>query len=90
MTRAHRFFFAVVLLLLPALARATDNPFAQGQEALDKHDYDRAIALKPDYAEAYGNRGKVLRDLRRLDEALASSASCQSSRPSAGSHRASC
>jgi tetratricopeptide (TPR) repeat protein len=33
--------------------------------------YDRAIALKPDYAEAYSNRGNVLRDIRRFYEALA-------------------
>ncbi|MGA9032483.1 MAG: tetratricopeptide repeat protein, partial [Sulfuricaulis sp.] len=30
------------------------------------------IALKPDAAEAYNNRGNVLQDLKRLDEALAS------------------
>ena len=34
--------------------------------------YDKAIALKPDYAEAYNNRGNALKDLKRLDEALAS------------------
>ena len=34
--------------------------------------YDRAIALKPDYAEAYNNRGNALTDLKRLAEALAS------------------
>ena len=34
--------------------------------------YARAIALKPDYADAYNNRGNTLRDLGRLDEALAS------------------
>ena len=33
---------------------------------------DKAIALKPDYPEAYSNRGLVLQELRRLDEALAS------------------
>jgi protein O-GlcNAc transferase len=31
-----------------------------------------AIALKPDYAEAYYNRGKALRKLARFEEALAS------------------
>jgi tetratricopeptide (TPR) repeat protein len=31
-----------------------------------------AIALKPDYAEAFCNRGNVLAELKRLDEALAS------------------
>src|SRR5215467_8475346 len=34
--------------------------------------YDRAIALKPDFAEAYSNRGNALRDLRQLEAALAS------------------
>src|SRR5262249_29424109 len=33
---------------------------------------DKAIALKPDYAEAYNNRGNALNELRRLEEALAS------------------
>jgi protein O-GlcNAc transferase len=33
--------------------------------------YDRAIALKPDYAEAYNNRGNVLRELKQFEEALA-------------------
>ena len=34
--------------------------------------YDRAIALKPDYAEAYSNRGNALLDLKRPECALAS------------------
>ena len=34
--------------------------------------YDKAIALKPDYAEAFNNRGNALRELEHLDEALAS------------------
>jgi tetratricopeptide (TPR) repeat protein len=32
--------------------------------------YDKAIALKPDYAEAHNNRGVALYDLRRYDAAL--------------------
>jgi hypothetical protein len=31
--------------------------------------YDRAIALKPDFAEAHGNRGLVFDELFRMDEA---------------------
>ena len=34
--------------------------------------YRQAIALKPDYAEAYNNLGIMLQELGRLDEALAS------------------
>ena len=34
--------------------------------------YDRAIALNPNYPEAYNNRGVVLVDLRRLAQALES------------------
>ena len=34
--------------------------------------YDKALALKPDYAEACNNRGNALQMLRRYDEALAS------------------
>jgi predicted O-linked N-acetylglucosamine transferase (SPINDLY family) len=34
--------------------------------------YDRALALKPDYAQAHYNRGDTLHLLNRLDEALAS------------------
>jgi hypothetical protein len=34
--------------------------------------YDKAISLKPDYAESWSNRGIVLQELKRLDEALAS------------------
>ncbi|WP_366845961.1 tetratricopeptide repeat protein [Sphingorhabdus sp. EL138] len=34
--------------------------------------YDKAIVLKPDYADAFYNRGNALQDLKRLDDALAS------------------
>ena len=33
--------------------------------------YDKAIALRPDYAEAYYGRGNALRELRSLEDALA-------------------
>ena len=32
--------------------------------------YDRALALRPDYAEAHTNRGVTLHALKRFDEAL--------------------
>src|SRR5262249_39761634 len=34
--------------------------------------YDKAIALKPDFAEAFNDRGNILRELQLFDEALAS------------------
>jgi predicted O-linked N-acetylglucosamine transferase (SPINDLY family) len=34
--------------------------------------YDRALEIRPDYAQAFFNRGNALRELRRLDEAIAS------------------
>ncbi len=34
--------------------------------------YDKAIALKPDFAQAHNNRGTALQDLNRPAEALAS------------------
>ncbi len=40
------------------------------EEALTS--YDRALAVQPDYAEAFFNRGKTLKDLKRFEEALAS------------------
>jgi tetratricopeptide (TPR) repeat protein len=44
--------------------------FNQPHEAL--HAVDRAITLKPDYADAFVNRGNVLQALERFDEALES------------------
>ena len=34
--------------------------------------YERALALRPDYAEALSNRGLTLQELKRFEEALAS------------------
>ena len=34
--------------------------------------YDRALAMRPDYAEAFSNRGLTLHELQRFEEALAS------------------
>jgi tetratricopeptide (TPR) repeat protein len=34
--------------------------------------YDKAIALKPDYTNAFNNRGNALLSLNQLDEALVS------------------
>ena len=35
-------------------------------------DYDRAIKLRPDYAEAYNNRGVALKEMGNLHEAIES------------------
>ena len=32
--------------------------------------YNQAIKLKPDFAEAYNNKGSIYKDLKRYDEAL--------------------
>jgi tetratricopeptide (TPR) repeat protein len=42
----------------------------RSEEALAS--YDKAIALKPDYAEAHNNRGNALGNLKRSEDALAS------------------
>ena len=44
------------------------------EEALDEAlaNYDRALAIKPDIAEALSNRGVTQQELRRYDQALAS------------------
>ena len=60
-------------------------------EALASH--ERTIALKPDHAEAYNNRGIVLFELGRLDEALASYARAIALKPNyaeAHSNRGAC
>jgi tetratricopeptide (TPR) repeat protein len=36
------------------------------------HSYDKAIAIKPGYGEAYSNRGIALLELKRVEEAVAS------------------
>jgi tetratricopeptide (TPR) repeat protein len=65
-----------------ALKKSPDNVFVLNnhgivlerlkrfQDALAS--FDRAIALRSEYADAHSNRGNVLKALRRFDEALAS------------------
>ena len=43
-----------------------------GKQDLALASYDRAVAVRPDYAEAQSNRGDALHALKRYDEALAS------------------
>ena len=54
--------------------RSTIAAYSAGAEAVDEAlaSYDRALALRPDYAEALNNRGNALQELKRYDEALAS------------------
>jgi predicted O-linked N-acetylglucosamine transferase (SPINDLY family) len=44
----------------------------QSQPLLGLEAADQSIQLKPDYAEAWSNRGNALQDLKRYEEALAS------------------
>ena len=43
--------------------------------------YDQAIALKPDYAQAFNNRGNVLQIMGRLEEAVSSYRQAIASKP---------
>jgi predicted O-linked N-acetylglucosamine transferase (SPINDLY family) len=56
-----------------ALALLEDARAAMpGDPAEALADFDRAIALQPDYPEACSNRGTALRELRRFEDGLAS------------------
>jgi predicted O-linked N-acetylglucosamine transferase (SPINDLY family) len=44
----------------------------RGRHAEALHGYDRALAIRPDVAPAWNNRGNCLKELQRYDEALAS------------------
>ena len=46
--------------------------FRSGRPDAALKSYEKAIAIKSDFAEAYRNLGSVLLDLRRMDEALVS------------------
>lgn len=43
--------------------------------------YDKALALRPTFSEAFNNRGTLLKELKRFDEALASYTKAISLRP---------
>ena len=49
------------------LAPGRTHPLGRHEAALV--DFDKAIQLKPDHAEAYNNRGVTKKALGRLDEA---------------------
>src|SRR5258706_594854 len=49
---------------------AVQSSLGKKDEALAN--YDRALAVQPDFAETLNNRGMVLHGLKRFDEALAS------------------
>jgi Tfp pilus assembly protein PilF len=52
------------------LLGVVQSRLGRSKEALAS--YDRALAIKPDYAQVLTNRGVALWDLKRFDEALAS------------------
>jgi predicted O-linked N-acetylglucosamine transferase (SPINDLY family) len=64
---AQRYSRSVVLY---NIAGAANGGLLRSAAALAR--FDKAIQLKPDYADAYINRGNALQDLKRLDEAVAS------------------
>lgn len=53
----------------PASGEAVSR--SQGLVADALASYDRAIALRPDYAQAYCNRGDAFKEIMRLEDALA-------------------
>ena len=67
----------LALKINPKAAAVAHNNRGVALKALGRLDealasYDKALALRPDYAEAFNNRGVALKALGRLDEALAS------------------
>ena len=52
--------------------QSRQRPLALGRAEEAVASYDRAIAARPEHAEAYSNRGNALLQLRRVEEALAS------------------
>lgn len=75
LSEAHDIYVAILqrapdhfdaLQLLGALAGKRNDP----RLALDY--LQRALIIKPDFAEAHNNKGNALKELQRLDEALAS------------------
>ena len=55
----------------PSATAASRSNFCAGLEEAVAN-FDRAIALKPDFAQALSKRGNALREMHRLDEALRS------------------
>ena len=42
----------------------------QGKLTMAKDAYEKAISIKPAYADAYYNLGTILQEMRKLDEAI--------------------
>jgi tetratricopeptide (TPR) repeat protein len=74
-----RWVCAVVFaLLLPSLALGESDPYQQGRQALEKKDYDEAIACftkaieaHPKHAASYRDRGDAFLQKSKYDKALA-------------------
>ena len=54
----------------PSTTAVTFQELKRFDEALES--FERALAIRPDYAEALNNRGNTLQELKRFDEALES------------------
>ncbi len=70
--------------LASALNNQANALHAQGQSLQALELFDRALALEPDFVEAYSNRGNALRRLKRFSEAMASYGTAITLRPDYG------
>src|SRR5277367_39591 len=69
--------FCLKILSADPNSAATLNLLAVINTSLGRNDaalvnYDRALALQPDFIQALNNRGAVLKQMKRYDEALKS------------------
>ena len=72
-----KIYYLIWILLTPFLPLILIYRVIKGKEKLNRlndalENYNNLIKLNPDHAEAYRNRGIVLSDLKRLDEAVTS------------------
>jgi protein O-GlcNAc transferase len=56
------------MLKLGQIKAVTLNELKRYDEAITH--YDKALSLKPNYAEAWSNKGNTLNELKRYDEAI--------------------
>ncbi len=70
--------------LASALNNQANALHAQGHSLQALELFDRALALEPDFVEAYSNRGNALRRLKRFNDAMASYDAAIALRPDYG------